>query len=45
LIYNMDFIKIIIIYCYIIGPKGCQLASQVDVNIFWPYNQYKALKW
>jgi hypothetical protein len=45
LIYDMDFIKTINIFCYIIGPKGCQLASQVDVYIFWPYDQYKAIKW
>ncbi len=36
LIYDMYFIKTIIIYCYIISPKGCQLASQVYVNIFDP---------
>ncbi len=37
LIYDVDFIKTIIIYCCIIGPKGCKLASQVDMYYyFWP---------
>jgi hypothetical protein len=41
----MDFIKTTIFYCSNISPKGCKLASIVDMYPFSALGQVRAMKW